>query len=246
MVIVSAHLCSFALETGRMTSLHSQGELFGPPRSFAISSEEGLNSDRSFTAQHRQETRHSILWRWHIPLLGLLLMSYQIQPHQIILAGMVTRSTEGANSHFNTPQEYVHSCRTHFADVIIWKGHLSAKEWHKAFVAFSTRACPAHFYMQTSYFLKTKDWSSDKYLFGTHLLKMLGLLPKHETQEKRRNKSQELVSWSPRKAKTHETTVALSKCLWMLILATAKLYSTNNRNKEKHARSQQIKRTPPN
>lgn len=156
-------------------------------------------------------------------------MSYHIQPHRIILAGMVTCSTEGANSYFNSLQEHMHSHTTHFEDVILRKGHLSAKDRHKAFGAFSTHACPSHFYTHTSYFMKTKVWSSDEYLLTTHLIKILVLLLKQLTHEKkRRNKNKELLNWRVRKAKTHEITVALSKCLvWMLILATEKIHITS-------------------
>ena len=40
---------------------------------------------------------------------------------------MVTCSTEGANSYFNSAQEYIHSHTTHFEEVITQKGHLSVK-----------------------------------------------------------------------------------------------------------------------
>lgn len=46
-------------------------------------------------------------------------MSQQIQPHQIILAEVVARSTGGANSHFNSSQENTHSHMTHFEDIIV-------------------------------------------------------------------------------------------------------------------------------
>lgn len=164
-------------------------------------------------------------------------MSYQIQPHQIILAGMATCSTEGANSYFNSLQEHMHSHPTHFEDALLRKGHLLAKERHKAFGAFSTHACPSHFYTQTSCFMKTKVWSSDEYLLTTHLIKMLVLLLEQLTHEKRRrNKSQELLNRRVRKARTHEITVAPSKCLvWMSILALKRTYNINHSNYLKHA-----------